>query len=120
MCLMEYCCEKCKTIEILWNSRPRVTPFIVKCREENCDGEMNHVNWSNDKYRPNHQPKIGDRIFVDFSKEAHELMCKARIEKYWDDEQYPMSAMFENKQDAYDKMKDDWQFGQPQVITFEK
>ena len=43
-CLMKYKCEKCGTVETIWNSRDGVTPFIINC--EKCNGHMQHiVSW---------------------------------------------------------------------------
>ncbi len=62
-CLMHYKCEKCGKLELLWNSRDGVTPFMISC--SNCKGTMAHANWNLDKYAPDHKPQVGDRVFRD-------------------------------------------------------
>ncbi len=115
MCMMDYACEECSNLERIWNSRPKVTPFIISCSE--CDGAMQHVNWAKDEYMPNHQPKKGDRIFVDVSRaDAKEFETK-KIERYWDDGEYPMSKRFDSKEEALKTLLENWEFGQPMVIT---
>lgn len=115
MHMMEYKCEKCGKSEKIWNSRPRATPFIIGCSD--CDGAMQHENWQKDVYMPNHQPKKGDRIFVDTSIADAKEFEKKKIERYWDDAAYPMSKMFDSKEEALERLMESWEFGQPMVIT---
>lgn len=64
--LMTYQCElyDCRWIEIIWNSRDGVTPFMgPNCQR--CGGLTWHENWSDDAYSPNYQPKPGERIWRD-------------------------------------------------------
>lgn len=67
--LMQYRCEKCGKFEVLWNSRDGVTPLIISCRQKNCKGGMQHVNWQSDIYMPNHIPASGQRVFIDMPDE---------------------------------------------------
>jgi len=118
LCLMTYQCKKCGIIEILWNSRPRVTPFVIDCSA--CDGDMVHIFWENDKYAPNYQPKKGERIFVDWSREAEEKMRREQIEKYWKDGKYPMkdrTDLWKTKEEALQSFLNEWEFGYPTVET---
>lgn len=65
-CVMKYKCEKCLSIEMIWNSRDGVTPFTIMCK---CGGCMEHVEWKNDI-------KIS-RVFISIStKEAEEIAVK--------------------------------------------
>lgn len=70
-CLMRYQADDRRSEEILFNSRDGVTPFTLTMR----DGSYGqHVDWRNDQYAPDHQPQVGDRIFVDLTEDrAHEL-----------------------------------------------
>lgn len=116
LCLMEYKCGKCGKVEILWNSRTRVSPYMINC--SSCDGEMKHINWNSDKYAPNHQPQKGERIFVDWSREAEEKMRRKQIDKCWDLGKYPMKErtdLWGNKKEALQYYINMWEFGQPTV-----
>lgn len=116
LCLMQYQCGKCGMLEKLWNSRPRVTPFIIKC--SSCGGDMRHINWQLDEYLPNYQPQKGERIFVDWSREAEEKMRRKQIDQYWASGEYPMkdrTDLWKNKEKALQYFLDSWEFGQPTV-----
>ena len=115
LCLMWYKCEQCNKKERIWNSRPRVTPFMIGC--SSCNGMMQHENFNLDEYAPNYQPSKGERIFIDWSKETAEIRHRKYIEQCWDHKEYPMSGMFKDKDAALKSLMDDWEFGQPTVIT---
>jgi hypothetical protein len=59
--IMQYQCEKCGEIELIWNGRDGVTPFTIqsKC----CGYFASHINWFNDVYKPHHNPQSGERVF---------------------------------------------------------
>lgn len=59
--LMQYQCSGCGKTETLWNSRDRVTPFMVACTD--CDGMMQHVG--PDTEPANYIPHKGQRVFID-------------------------------------------------------
>ena len=59
--LMHYQCRDCGKIEVLWNSRDRVTPFMMDCLK--CAGTMQHVGIDIDA--PKHVPHRGQRVFID-------------------------------------------------------
>ena len=66
-CLMIYKCEKCGTIEVIWNSRDGVTPFCIKCSQCHKKGEfpnMIHEYWQLDTYKPDYVPFENQRIFI--------------------------------------------------------
>lgn len=65
--LMQYRDKETGEIELIWNSRDGVTPFIVLSRAGN---HSQHVNWRGDERKPDHVPEIGDRIFVDLTMEV--------------------------------------------------
>jgi len=79
-CLMHYGCKDCSSIEILWNSRDGVTPFIIKCLE--CGGEANHVRWELDDCLPDFKPSLGMRVFVDITLEKVHEYAKKRIDSF--------------------------------------
>jgi hypothetical protein len=60
-CLMRYRDEKTGDIEIVWNSRDGVTPFVIDSPKGHA---AQHVDWQLDEYAPFHVPEIGDRVFV--------------------------------------------------------
>jgi hypothetical protein len=108
---MWYCCEKCGIRERLWNSRPRVTPFLIPCRA--CDGEMKHVDWHLDEYDPYHYPEKGERIFVDCSREAAEQFHRKRIDQFWEHPDFSLKERFGTKAAALEVLMNEWKFGQP-------
>ena len=76
-CLMLYTCETCGFMEVLWNSRDGVTPFIIGCRY--CRGEALHKEMNLDRCIPEYNPFRGQRIFVDITKEKAEEIADKRI-----------------------------------------
>ena|ERR1041385_231833 len=82
-CLMQYRDRVTGEIELLWNSRDGVTPFIIDSRQGN---EAEHINWRQDRCVPDFVPKPGMRIFVDASPKHGHIRSAARayVEKYWD------------------------------------
>ena len=116
LCLMWYVCGKCGKRERIWNSRPRVALLIVGCPD--CGGKMQHTDWSLDEYAPNHIPKKGDRIFVDWSREACEKFRMEYIEKYWENGSYPMkdrTDLWSSKEESLAFFMDSWEFGTPVI-----
>jgi len=106
LCLMYYQCKKCGVRERLWNSRPRVTPFGISCAA--CKGHMLHVDWNRDEYAPNHRPSIGERIFIDWSKEAAEKHYYELVEKNWEHPEYPLSTTHPSKEEAVKSLMETW------------
>jgi len=96
--LMSYRC-KAGHVEFIWNSRGGITPFMVNCRE--CGLISEHVDWHSDLYVPLHQPKKGDRIFIDLTLEKAKEYRREYVEKYWDDD---MKKMFDTKEDAIQRL----------------
>jgi hypothetical protein len=115
-CLMTYRTEDGAEIERIWNSRDGVTPFIVSSRDGR---EMRHVEWSRDEYLPDRQPQAGERIFVDLTPEIAERHARERVERYWDDPEYPMSRMCATKDEAIATLAK-YEPGAPTLITVEE
>lgn len=81
--LMQYKCERCGTVSLIWNSRDGVTPFAVPC---GCGGERSHINWGSDvRMPPDYVPPPGYcDVFINLSPErAKELAIKrvAQVDK---------------------------------------
>jgi hypothetical protein len=78
---------------------------------------MNHVDWELDQYDPDYIPQKGDRIFVDWSREAAEKFYRQMVDEYWDHKDHPLSknGHFKTKEDALASYLSTWEFGQPTV-----
>jgi hypothetical protein len=86
-CLMQYASKDGSERELIWNSRDGVTPFCILSRSS---VEMQHVNWKQDRYVPQHLPRVGDRIFVDLTFERAIETQRQNVERWWDEEEMPM------------------------------
>ncbi len=78
-CLMAYG-DSIGNVEIIWNSRDGVTPFIVRSRQGR---ESQHVDWQGDERVPNHVPLVGDRVFEDQTEERVRQWRTEYVEKNW-------------------------------------
>lgn len=96
-CLMTYATDDGREMEAIWNSRDGVTPFIVHSRS---GIEMTHVDWRKDVRNPNHQPRPGDRIFVDITPEIARERAAMQVEQGWDHPEYPIARTFATKTEA--------------------
>ncbi|WGS53531.1 hypothetical protein LFL96_20960 [Paraburkholderia sp. D15] len=66
-CLMWYACE-CGHRERIWNSRDGVTPLGFVC--PSCkEPKLRHVNWALDQYAPDHVPAIGQRVWINLTRD---------------------------------------------------
>lgn len=101
-CLMKYR-DAHGNEEIIWNSRDGVTPFIVRNKQGN---EAQHVDWNRDVFAPNHTPAIGDRIFVDLTRERAREIALRRVETWWDGGENvpPMSEYYDSKEEAIESI----------------
>lgn len=84
-CLMEYQCKKCGGLEILWNSRDGVTPFVINCLI--CKDRMEHTNFANDVRAPKFDRELltssryaNMRIFVGLTKEKAREYAQHRLQ----------------------------------------
>jgi hypothetical protein len=114
-CLMKYATDDGSEVEWIWNSRDGVTPFTIRSRSDN---DMAHVDWQYDRRFPEYKPLPGERIFVDYTEEDSREFRSKQIEEYWDDKDYPISKMYETKEEALEGfVKEDMaRPGQPMVI----
>jgi hypothetical protein len=114
-CLMKYAARDGSEVEWLWNSRDGVTPFGIMNRART--QELFHTEWGLDRRVPFYQPLSSERIFVDLTPERAEHFARKRIERYWDDVEYPMSRTFESQEQALAELvKGMLQPGAPDVI----
>jgi hypothetical protein len=103
--------------ELLWNSRDGVTPYVVATRDGK--GEMHHVEWSRDRYAPDHVPEVGDRIFVDLTRDLAAERATVYVEKHWGNkEMNGVRASFSSKEEAIAQFADAWygEGGQPALV----
>lgn len=114
-CLMLYECKRCGRSETLWNSRDGVTPFIIRCRH--CNGDARHINWFMDECKPDHKPKVGQRIFVDMTKEKARELAKHLIKMFND---HPVAKERDPEELLKSLTKSIWHNGEaPDIITVE-
>lgn len=91
-CLMWYACE-CGHRERFWNSRDGVTPFGTLC--PSCgQPTLSHVDWHLDIYAPQHKPVVGQRVWVDMTRQRAEHWVRSRL-KAFDAQGHRPSATFE-------------------------
>ena len=77
--LMQYACKDCGHRETIWNSRDGVTPFGCGC--PSCGQIMNHVNWPQDIYAPNHTLHLHQKFWRDGTPDEAEAIIRKRIEQ---------------------------------------
>ena len=116
-CTMRYECETCGFSEVLWNSRDGVTPFVMECPI--CGGTMIHVDGDLDQCLPDYLPKPNQRVFVDSTPQIYEVLVRARIQRQWNDESYPMKDRFETPMDAVMSLSN-FTEGMPYIIRISK
>lgn len=112
---MKYQDVETKKIELIWNSRDGVTPFVVFSRDGN---ESRHVDWRSDQIVPDHVPSVGDRIFIDLTMERCREFHRQMVEERWEREPYPMKDRFASKEEAVERLSVEM-FGngrQPDII----
>lgn len=107
-CLMNYKCEKCGKIELLWNSRDGVTPFGIGCI--NCNGEMFHSNFGGDKCKEDYIPDKGQRVFIDYPKSLIAPFARRRVAQI-------DSYNHEEKDDLIKNIIDGFHEDEPYIIT---
>ena len=76
-CLMWYSCP-CGHTERFWNSRDGVTPFVTLC--PSCHRPtLQHVNFGSDRFEPNYEPVIGQRVWVSMTRKRAERVAAIRV-----------------------------------------
>lgn len=112
-CLMTYKCQSCGREEEIWNSRDGVTPFSVSCK---CRGIMNHVRWNEDLYAPAYVPSKGQRIFVDLTEERYAEITKAKIDYFWDNDNFKLKEQYKTKEEALEQSLSGFMPGSPDIV----
>lgn len=115
-CLMRYESKDGRIVELLWNSRDGVTPFMILSKDGKT--QLHHVEWQLDRYSPNHQLMPGDRYFADITQEAAERYAAANIKASEGSEYYPPTA--EERAELLKRLVASSmdQPGQPDVLTW--
>lgn len=103
-CLMRYT-DMEGNVEVIWNSRDGVTPFIV---HSPAGLESQHTNWHLDEYAPLYVPDVGERIFVDMTEQMARAIARRRIEQYWSHPEWPASKMFASKEAGVEVLYEDY------------
>ncbi len=80
--LMQYESDDGSVREVIWNSRDGVTPFCGTSRDG--DTQLTHVRWHEDRYAPDHVPALGDRIFVDLTRDRAMALAEKNAQRFWD------------------------------------
>lgn len=118
--IMHYRCEGCGKIEMLWNSRDGVTPFMVA--SQCCDKQLaQHLMLKDVK---THLPPLGvNRVFIDLTEAKAVEYAKRRFKDLVDNDYYGqdhLCDMTEIKavQNALDELTR--QPGQPDTMTLEE
>lgn len=80
-CLMQYQCDTCGKVSLIWNSRDAVTPFMVRCQ---CGGTRKHINWNSDICMPpEYVPPPGYcDVFIDMSPERAKEFAIKRVDSF--------------------------------------
>lgn len=113
---MHYQCEKCETMEMLWNSRDGVTPFMIGCQK--CSGMMKHIDWDKDDCNPDYLPVRGQRVFVDMTPQINKILWRMNVRVNWEGGKFPMKERFENPIEAVKELSGtfDPEKGEPYVL----
>lgn len=110
---MHYKCEGCGRVEMFWNSRDGVTPFIATSA---CCGKPSmHINFAADQYAPGHKPWKGQRVFVDQTREGYREVWRKNVERNWEHVPYALKDQFATKDEALEALASDYRPGQPTV-----
>ncbi len=100
--------------EYIWNSRDGVTPFVIRLRS---GVEARHVRWVTDIYAPDHLPEEGERVFIDLHPERALEIATRKVDAYWDDPAFPLSARYPDKRSAVEALwRDFYQPGAPDLV----
>jgi len=97
-CIMKYQCEKCEHIEVLWNSRDGVTPFVIGCVE--CGKPARHIEWRSDRRVLDYVPPKGSRIFVTMTEEEYLKSQIKQVEHFWKNDVHDFRSIYKTKSKA--------------------
>lgn len=79
-CLLEYRTMDGSQIEHVWNSRDGIAPYTIKSR---LGTDLFRIRRDQDIYTPNYRPQPGQRIIVDYTREAAERDAWRLARKQW-------------------------------------
>lgn len=99
-CLMLYR-DTAGNEEWIWNSRDGVTPFGVRSRQ---GLDATHVEFGRDRFEPLHEPKLGDRIFVNLTMDRARERRRAFVDEYWDNSQLMMPTRYKSREEAIEQL----------------
>lgn len=114
-CLMQYEDTVTGEIEIIWNSRDGVTPFVITSKNGN---EARHINWNQDLYNKDYLPVPGERIFVDMTESLARESAEKLVEKNWNVIEAGDHFQDMSRQEIVDYYSE-FEPGQPCLITVE-
>ena len=117
--LMHYRCEKNPLhLEIIWNSRDGVTPFVITCRQ--CGSASQHVEWSRDEFAPDYATylKIGDRYFRNGRAAEARGFMRERIRRFAEQGLTP-EQVGTTEEELMASVEDGYEFqsGWPMLVT---
>lgn len=100
-CQMLYLADDGSEMELVWNSRDGVTPFIITLRSGK---QATHAHWELDVCNPNYHPAPGERMFVDLTTERARSFATEKVDLYWDHPQYPAREMYGSREEAVEAL----------------
>jgi hypothetical protein len=120
-CLMTYASKDYKIVELIWNSRDGVTPFMVPPREVagpiTFDNMLQHTDWHRDIRLLEYRPVPGERYFVDLTPERKRQFLSERVSKNWNTGNSPFSANFATPEDAVEALfEEEFRPGEPDLV----
>lgn len=101
-CLMLYQCINPTHVEILWNSRDGVTPFMIACRY--CGQDAKHILWKSDLCVPDFKPPKGMRIFVDLTEDKSRAYLTKWVNDNWRNKHMPLCDGYDSQAEAIEAL----------------
>lgn len=120
--LMLYASDDKSAMELLWNSRDGVTPFML----DHASGKlMQHVAWQKDVRIERFLPPVGMRVFVDLTREKAEAFASKWAEEHWGnpEDEYALCHLYATKEEAeaaWIKREMEERPGQPDVVVVDE
>ena len=116
--LMQYQCTHCQKIELIYNTRDGVTPFIVNslC----CKASAEHINWAYDLYLPNYPPPKGTRVFRNGTDDEARAIMRRRVSELRIGERNPLTDADADEiveRCVSDTEHGEFQSGWPMIVT---
>lgn len=120
--LMQYRCEDCGQVELIYNGRDGVTPFGTSCDHNDCKGSKTHINFKRDFRLPIvHEEVKGRRVWISLRMKTAIKWAEKKVEMYWDHGQYPMTDNYESKTHAQFEMLTSLNVGvEPELVGWDE